>query len=212
MIFLVAKYFHILSVLGLIGGLTMEVLLSKGLHSSSSKDELQLALGQYRMVKWVALPSYLTILITGMYLASERGGPGSWWIAVSLGSFLLMAITGGVLTGRAFAKSEKILNGKTSDAFSEAKRTLQGFDVKVSLRMRLLLLPAILALMVFQPRLEISITLVFVCLGLGLLSAFSSGQRPLHFKTVSGLRQTRHGHAVKIAKESDFGGFETEKY
>jgi len=182
MIFLLTKYFHILSVLGLIGGLTMEVLLSKGLHSSSSKDEFQLALGQYRMVKWVALPSYLTILITGMYLASERGGPGSSWIAVSLGSFLLMALIGGVFTGRAFARGEKILNSKNSDAFSEAKLTIEGFDVKASLRMRLLLLPAILALMVFQPRLEISTTLVFVCLGLGLLSAFSSGQHPLHFK------------------------------
>ena len=186
MIFLVAKYFHILSVLGLIVGLTMEVLLSKGLHSSSSKDELRLALGQHRMVKWVALPSYLTILITGMYLSSERGGPGSWWIAVSLGSFLLMALIGGVLTGRAFARTEKILNGKNSDEFSEAKRTLEGFDVKASLRMRLSLLLAILALMVFQPRFEISITLVFLFLGLALLSVFSSRQRPLHFKPSRG--------------------------
>ena len=124
MIFLLAKYFHILSVLGLIGGLTMEV--------------------------------------------------------------LLMALIGGVFTGRAFARGEKILNSKNSDAFSEAKLTIEGFDVKASLRMRLLLLPAILALMVFQPRLEISIILVFVCLGLGLLSAFSSRQYPLHFKPSRG--------------------------
>ena len=72
MIFLLAKYFHILSVLGLIGGLTMEV--------------------------------------------------------------LLMALIGGVFTGRAFARGEKILNSKNSDAFSEAKLTIEGFDVKASLR------------------------------------------------------------------------------
>jgi len=91
-----------------------------------------------------------------------------------------------VLTGRAFARTEKILNGKNSDEFSEAKRTLEGFDVKASLRMRLSLLLAILALMVFQPRFEISITLVFLFLGLALLSVFSSRQRPLHFKPSRG--------------------------
>ena len=97
-----------------------------------------------------------------------------------------MALIGGVLTGRAFARTEKILNGKNSDEFSEAKRTLEGFDVKASLRMRLSLLLAILALMVFQPRFEVSITLVFLFLGLPLLSVFSSRQRPLHFKPSRG--------------------------
>src|SRR5262245_25881851 len=124
------------------------------------------------MVKWVALPSYLTILITRMYLASERGGPGTWWIAVSLDSLLLMAIIRGVLTGRAFARSEKILNGKTPDAFSEAKRTLEGFDVKVSLRLRLSAPSGNLTVDGFSaaPR-NFRSPLVFLFLGLALLSA-----------------------------------------
>jgi hypothetical protein len=85
-----------------VAGLTVEKILSRGIHSSTSKDELLPVLRQYRVVKWISLPSFLTILITGMYLASQRCGPGSRWIVVSLGAFLLITLIGGLVTGRAF--------------------------------------------------------------------------------------------------------------
>ncbi|MBZ5543098.1 MAG: hypothetical protein LAO07_05390 [Acidobacteriia bacterium] len=170
MIYVVAEYLHVLSVLGLTAAMTIELHVSRQIQSSSGKHELLVALREQRLVQRIGLPSYLTILITGFYMAAVTAGDGSWWIAVSLGAFLLMAVIGGLLTGRAFFRGQRILNSDTAASFAEAKATLGGKAVKASWRIRVLLLVTILALMIFQPSPAMSIAVVLAGVALALLS------------------------------------------
>jgi uncharacterized membrane protein len=172
MMYLLAKFFHVLSVLGLTAGMTIERLEHAQIRSALTREELLSAIRKQGLVGRIALPSYLTILVTGIYMARAVIGNGSWWIAVSLVAFFLMAAVGGVLTGRTFVKSQRILRSETANSFSEAKDTLSGRAIKASWRIRMLLVVTILALMVFQPGLWISSAIVLSGLALPLLSLF----------------------------------------
>lgn len=64
------------------------------------------------------LPSFLGILVGGLYLASNWGG-GTFWIPLALGTTLLIMLIGGLITGRRITRLKKIISSAGNDASAD---------------------------------------------------------------------------------------------
>ena len=170
MAYLVVKYFHVIFVLALMAGTTIEFAILGAIRRSSNAQELTRAIEQFFKLRWIYIPGYLGIIATGAYLGSVIGNESSQWLAVAFASLLLMMVFGGVLSGRSFSKARQLLKAN-ADEWAATRAILNGFAVHVSLWMRLFLILGIFTVISYKPNLVVSIIMVCFATGTGFFVA-----------------------------------------
>jgi len=110
-IYYTVLFIHVVSVIGLFIALAAEGAILFRIRTAQSVDETRFFVGAFQRLRIVAIPSFLGILVGGLYLAS-KWGRGTFWIPFALGATLLIMLIGGLVTGKRIAR---LRNGLSSD-------------------------------------------------------------------------------------------------
>ena len=113
-IYYTVLFIHVVSVIGLFIALAAEGAILLRIRTAQSVDETQFFVGAFQRLRIVAIPSFLGILVGGLYLAS-KWGRGTFWIPFALGATLLIMLIGGLVTGKRIARLRNALSSDEID-------------------------------------------------------------------------------------------------
>ena len=170
-IYYTVLFIHVVSVIGLFIALAAEGAILFRIRTAQSVDETRFFVGAFQRLRIVAIPSFLGILVGGLYLAS-KWGRGTFWIPFALGATLLIMLIGGLVTGKRIAR---LRNGLSSDEIDlpikaiSAKTKENALLISYGLRAGLGL--GIVFLMTAKPDLPGSLGALAAGCGAGLLGA-----------------------------------------
>jgi hypothetical protein len=116
-------FIHVVSAIGLFIALAAEGVVVFRLRSAQSAEEARFFIRAFQRLRIVAIPSFLGVLVGGMYLAS-KWGRGILWIPFALGATLLILLIGGLVTGIRIARLKKVLSSTENDLSIEAVSAL----------------------------------------------------------------------------------------
>jgi hypothetical protein len=177
-VYCLVVFLHIAGGFGLVAAFTVETIGLRGLRRTTQAAEALTWLSIGRMVQRLAPASLGVILITGLYLMANYGGPRGW-VVVALGSFLVIAAVGAIGTGLRMARiGPAVGQAAGSGPLPEALRAQVRDPVMVfSLGIRIGLLLGILFLMTLKPSPLASLLVVGLAAVAGAVAAalFSSG-------------------------------------
>jgi len=111
-------FIHVVSAIGLFIALAAEGAILFRIRTAQSVDETQFFVGALQRLRIIAIPSFIGILIGGVYLAS-KWGRGTFWIPFALGATLLIMLIGGFVTGIRIARLKKVLLSTENDVSIE---------------------------------------------------------------------------------------------
>jgi hypothetical protein len=112
-------FIHVVSAIGLFIALAAEGAIVFRIRSARSVEQARFLIRAFQSLRIVAIPSFLGILVGGLYLAS-KWGRGTFWIPFALGATLLIMVIGGILTGRRITGLKKLLSSTENDVSIEA--------------------------------------------------------------------------------------------
>jgi hypothetical protein len=116
-------FIHVVSAIGLFIALAAEGVVVVRLRSAQSAEEARFFIRAFQHLRIVAIPSFLGVLLGGMYLAS-KWGRGIFWIPFALGATLLILLIGGLVTGIRIARLKKVLSSTENELSIEAVSAL----------------------------------------------------------------------------------------
>jgi hypothetical protein len=164
-------FIHVVSALGLFIALATEGAIFFRIRTSQGLQEAKFFIRAFQRLRIIAIPSFLGILVGGLYLA-QKWGRGTFWIPFALGATLLIMLIGGLVTGRRVARLKKVLSSTENDVSIEAIATktkdnalLMSYGLRAGLGL------AIVFLMTAKPELLGSLGAVAAGCGAGLLGA-----------------------------------------
>ena len=196
-------FIHVISAIGLFIALAAEGAILLRIRTARSVEEARFFVRAFQRLRIVAIPSFLGILVGGLYLALKWGG-GTFWIPFALGATLLIMLIGGLVTGERIARSRKVLSSAENDVPIETVPAVakdNALFLSYGLRMGLGL--GIVFLMTTKPDLLGSLCALAAGCGVGSLAAAWMRRVSDRIGTV-GCRwsQTR----VKAGQKVDFEG------
>jgi hypothetical protein len=170
-IYSIVLFIHVVSAIGLFIALAAEGAILFRIRSAQSVEEARFLSRVFQRLRTVAIPSFLGVLLGGMYLAS-RWGRGIFWIPLALGATLLIMVIGGFVTGIRIARLRKALLNTEKDVSIEAPSAMAKDTVLLlSYGLRLGLGLGIVFLMTAKPDLLRSLEALAAGCGAGLLVA-----------------------------------------
>ena len=164
-------FIHVVSAIGLFIALAAEGAIVFRIRSVQSVEEARFLIRVFQRLRMVAIPSFLGVLVGGVYLAS-KWGRGFFWIPLALGATLLIMLIGGFVTGIRIAHLKKVLSSDEADVPIEAtlaKARDNALLISYGLRMGLGM--GIVFLMTAKPDLLGSLGALAAGCGAGLLGA-----------------------------------------
>jgi hypothetical protein len=172
-----ALFIHILGAFGLIATLAVEAVALRGFRTARDMEAARGWLGAGRAVRIMAPASIVVVLIVGLYLTAASGG-GKPWILIALLGLILIAVIGGVLTGTRMARIASALEQGGGSLSPQLVRMLQDPVLVTSAGLRTALVIGILFLMTTKPSLLVSLIVLVIAAGAGLLAGqIGSGGR-----------------------------------
>ncbi len=117
-------FLHILGAFGILTAFVLEWASMHNLQRSCSKGEIRESLNEFNVLPWIGGPSYLIILLSGIYLWMEAW-TGSAWPVIAVISLIVIAVIGGVITGPRMAALRKSAEeGSPGDSLSADSSSL----------------------------------------------------------------------------------------
>jgi hypothetical protein len=164
-------FIHVVSALGLFIALAAEGAIFFRIRTSQSLEEAKFFIRAFQRLRIIAIPSFLGILVGGLYLA-PKWGRGTFWIPFALGATLLIMLIGGLVTGMRVARLKKVLSSTENDVSIEAIATkTKDNALLISYGLRAGLGLGIVFLMTTKPELLGSLGALAAGCGAGLLGA-----------------------------------------
>jgi hypothetical protein len=164
-------FIHVVSAIGLFIALAAEGAIFFRIRTAQSLAEARFFIRAFQRLRIIAIPSFLGILVGGLYLASKWGG-GTFWIPFALGATLLIMLIGGLVTGRRIARLGKVLSSTEKDVSNEALSAMtKDTALLLSYGLRAGLGLGIVFLMTAKPDLLGSLGVLAAGCGAGLLGA-----------------------------------------
>jgi hypothetical protein len=111
-------FVHVVSAIGLFIALAAEGAIFFRIRTVQSVEQARFFIRAFQRLRVIAVPSFLGILVGGIYLSSKWGG-GTFWIPFALGATLLIMLIGGLVTGRRIARLKKELSSTEDDVLIE---------------------------------------------------------------------------------------------
>jgi hypothetical protein len=164
-------FIHVLSAIGLFIALAAEGAIFFRIRAAQSTEEARFFIRAFQRLRVIAIPSFLGILVGGLYLASKWGG-GTFWIPFALCATLLIMLIGGLVTGRRIARLRKVLSNIEKNVSNEALSAMtKDVALLLSYGLRVGLGLEIVFLMTAKPDLLGSLGALVAGCGVGLLCA-----------------------------------------
>ncbi len=164
-------FIHVVSAIGLFIALAAEGVVVVRLRSAQSVEEARLFIRAFQRLRIVAIPSFLGVLVGGVYLAS-KWRRGIFWIPLALGATLLIMLIGGFVTGIRIARLRRVLSSTENDVSIEALSVrTKDTALLLSYGLRAGLALGIVFLMTAKPDLPGSLGALAAGCGVGLLGA-----------------------------------------
>jgi hypothetical protein len=164
-------FIHVVSAIGLFITLAAEGAIVFRIRFAQTVDEARFFIRVFQRLRIVAIPSFLGVLVGGMYLAS-KWGRGILWIPSALGATVLIILIGGLVTGIRIARLRKVLSSTENDASVEALSAItKDTALLLSYGLRIGLGLGIVFLMTTKPDLLGSLGALAAGCGAGLLAA-----------------------------------------
>jgi hypothetical protein len=164
-------FIHVVSAIGLFIALAAEGAIVFRIRTAQSVDETRFFVGVFQRLRIVTIPSFLGVLVGGLYLAS-KWGRGILWIPLALGATLLIMLIGGFVTGVRIARLRKVLSSAENDVSIEALLAMtKDTALLLSYGLRVGLGLGIVFLMTAKPDLLGSLGALAAGCGAGLLGA-----------------------------------------
>jgi xanthosine utilization system XapX-like protein len=148
-------FIHVLSAIALFVAIALEGALLFRLRSARDRGELQFPVNGFRRLGMIYGPAFLGLLVGGIYLASKLGIRAPW-IPLALGATLLVAIAGGLMTGRRMSRLRSRLNTDTN-SLESLLSSAKSKTLLVSYGFRAGLAVGIVFLMTAAPSLALSV-------------------------------------------------------
>jgi hypothetical protein len=170
-IYFAVLFIHVISAIGLFIALAAEGAILLRIRTARSVEEARFFVRAFQRLRIVAIPSFLGILVGGLYLASKWGG-GTFWIPFALGATLLIMLIGGLVTGKRIARLRKLLSSAENDVSVETlSAAAKDNALLLSCGLRMGLGLGIVFLMTAKPDLLGSLGALSAGCGVGLLAA-----------------------------------------
>ncbi len=149
-LYAIALFLHILAALGIFSGLALEWTSTMYLLRSSSMDSFREWLGVSGLPQRLGPVSMVVILLTGFYMMATTWG---WvaWIIVTLAALVLMALLGGILTGRTMRVVGGLVGQGGEGALQAVHQQLMDLPIWLSLFTRTAILMEVIFLMTIKP-------------------------------------------------------------
>jgi hypothetical protein len=164
-------FIHVVSAIGLFIALAAEGAIFFRIRTAQNVEEARFFIRVFQRLRIVAIPSFLGVLVGGMYLAS-KWGRGIFWIPLALGATLLIMLIGGFVTGIRIARLRKVLSSNENDVSIEALSAMtKNTALLLSYGLRVGLGLGIVFLMTAKPDLLGSLGTLAAGCGAGLLGA-----------------------------------------
>jgi hypothetical protein len=164
-LYFAARALHILGGLGMFMALGVELAGTAALATARTADQVRRALAVHRINARLGPFILALVLIPGIYLAMQWGGP--WWTRLSFLALLVILILGGAVSRRRMVALAKSLPaGPASDEplSLEIERRVQDPVLRGSLTVRAFLVLGIVVLMTTKPQLGGSLAVMGVAL------------------------------------------------
>jgi hypothetical protein len=167
--FSIVLFIHVLSAIALFVAMALEGVILFRFRSATSLQELRFFTRLSRRLGIIYGPAFIGILFGGIYLASQLRSHAAW-IPLALGATLLLALIGGVVTGRILSRLRKALS-QEAVSFGSVSAQARSKSLVLSYGFRAGLALGIVFLMSATPGLIPSITALVLASGLGIAIA-----------------------------------------
>lgn len=149
MLYSLALFFHVLAAIGMFAALGIEWTTLRNLARATSGEEARDWLGHFAILRRLYPLSFVTILVTGVYMMTLAWG-GEPWIAVGLLGMLALPAIAGVMTARRVRRIGPEL-GESVELDGSLKARLADSALQRSHRLRAGLAVGIVFLMTVKP-------------------------------------------------------------
>jgi hypothetical protein len=150
-------FIHVLSAMALFAAFALEAAVLLRIRSSLDVEQARAGALSFHRLRGIAMPAFLGVLGSGLYLGYLYGG-GTTWIPASLIAILLIILVGGIVTGMKMARLKKLVSttGKATAVEAILAKT-QDKVLILSYGFRVGLAVGIVFLMTAKPGLELSV-------------------------------------------------------
>lgn len=149
MLYSLALFFHVLGALGMFAALGIEWTGLRNLSKASNTQEARGWLGLFRVLRHFYPASFVTILVTGIYMMAATWG-GAPWIAIGFLGLLAMPAIAGTMTARRVRRIGPELGGSV-ELDGSLRGRLADPGLRLSHRLRIGLAVGIIFLMTVKP-------------------------------------------------------------
>jgi hypothetical protein len=153
-------FIHVLSAMALFAALALEAAVLLRIRSSLNVEQARGGVLSFSRLRGIAMPAFLGVLVSGIYLAYLYGG-GTTWIPASLMAMLLVMLVGGTVTGIKMARLKRLVSStEEAGAIDVILARTQDRALILSYGFRLGLVVGIVFLMTAKPGLELSVAVL----------------------------------------------------
>jgi hypothetical protein len=164
-------FIHVVSAIAMFVTFALEGGIFVRIRSAENLEQVRLFVSVFQRLRIIYIPSFVGILVGGLYLGSKYGG-GTFWIPVALGSTLMILLVGGLVTGRRMARIEKVVtDDQTTVSFPSLMGMTKDNAFVVSYGVRIGLSLGIVFLMTTKSALIPSLAAMGAAVVLGLIAA-----------------------------------------
>jgi hypothetical protein len=153
-------FIHVLSAMSLFAAFALEAAVLLRIRSFLNVQQARTGLLSFHRLRGIAIPAFIGVLVSGLYLAYRCGG-GTTWIPASLIAMLLVMLVGGTVTGIKMARLKRLVS-RTDEAMAIEAILAQTQDraLVLSYGFRLGLAVGIVFLMTAKPGLGLSVAVL----------------------------------------------------
>lgn len=153
-------FIHVLSAMALFAAFALEAAILLRIRSSLNAEQARAGALSFHRLRGIAMPAFLGVLASGLYLAHLYGA-GTAWIPASLIAVLLIMLVGGTATGIKMARLKKRLSSMGEPVAIEALLPqTQDKALVLSFGFRVGLAVGIVFLMTAKPGLGLSVAVL----------------------------------------------------
>ena len=179
-VYSIAVFLHIVGAMGLFGALSLEWAGLVGLRRAASAAQVRESAKLLGATRFVGAPAAITLLVTGIYMSMSAPWGRQAWIGLGLVGLVVIAVLGGVLTGRRTRAIARLLPPEGGPISAELGSRLHDPVLMLSVWLRTALALGIVFLMSTKPSDSGALTALGVAVLLGVVAAISAwgGGRP----------------------------------
>lgn len=155
----VSIFLHVVAALAVFGAMTVEWLAMHRLRNVASVRQVRETLHLLKPLRFLGLPSMLTLLVTGVHMGATNWGHQPW-IALGLLGMVIMGALGGRVTARRIGALARSLSEQDGPISPELASELYHPALGLSLRLRLAIGLGVVFLMTVKPGMAVAVAIL----------------------------------------------------